>query len=120
MKRYNLTLIVPIFVFILAACASDFPTNAPEIAPAAPDASEPTAELPDAEPADQESDGATEPDPTDTVVPAAPPTDTQIPVETTEVASEDCPYSPELHATNPATVSMASGEIQLVEFFAFW
>lgn len=26
----------------------------------------------------------------------------------------------ELHATNPETVSLASGKVQLVEFFAYW
>ncbi len=26
----------------------------------------------------------------------------------------------ELHATDPGTVSLASGKVQLVEFFAFW
>lgn len=30
------------------------------------------------------------------------------------------PVSRKLHATNPATVKLASGKPQLVEFFAFW
>ena len=28
--------------------------------------------------------------------------------------------SPDLHATDPDTVSLASGKVQLVEFFAYW
>ena len=27
---------------------------------------------------------------------------------------------PELHATDPSTVLLASGQLQLIEFFAFW
>lgn len=27
---------------------------------------------------------------------------------------------PELHATDPSTVTLASGQIQVIEFFAFW
>ncbi len=30
------------------------------------------------------------------------------------------PQKTELQATNPSTVNLASGELQLVEFFAFW
>ncbi len=30
------------------------------------------------------------------------------------------PLKTELQATNPSTVNLASGELQLVEFFAFW
>lgn len=30
------------------------------------------------------------------------------------------PVREELHATDPSTVQLASGEVQLVEFFAFW
>ncbi len=30
------------------------------------------------------------------------------------------PLKTELRATNPSTVNLASGELQLVEFFAFW
>ena len=30
------------------------------------------------------------------------------------------PVKTELQATNPSTVNLASGELQLVEFFAFW
>jgi len=44
---------------------------------------------------------------------------------TTEGAFEPPPPGfslgdPNLHATDPQTVSLASGEIQLLEFFAFW
>ena len=42
----------------------------------------------------------------------APPT--EAPTDTTPLGS------PELHATNPSSVNLASGKVQLVEFFAFW
>jgi hypothetical protein len=39
---------------------------------------------------------------------------TEAPTETTPLGD------PELHATNPVSVNLASGKVQLVEFFAFW
>jgi hypothetical protein len=35
-------------------------------------------------------------------------------------ATEAPVVSPELHATDPSSVNLASGQVQLVEFFAFW
>jgi len=47
----------------------------------------------------------------------------EAPLPTVEVAPTTLPVAtsrgPELHATDPATVSLASGQIQLVEFFRF-
>ncbi len=66
--------------------------------------------------------------------PAAPtPTQAEAPVIPTEAAPTDAPTEaaaevpqpvatsrgPGLHSTNPANVSLASGELQLVEFFRY-
>ncbi len=42
------------------------------------------------------------------------------PIEATEESTEKPTPRAGLVATDPSTVSLASGEIQLVEFFAFW
>lgn len=52
----------------------------------------------------------------------------QMPTGTTPAATEPVGRAPAveptarpgLHATDPGTVQLASGELQLVEFFAFW
>ena len=55
-------------------------------------------------------------------------TETTIPtIEATNVSSTEVPAvqaiatsrGPDLHATDPTTVSLASGQLQLVEFFRF-
>jgi len=74
----------------LAACAPATPTPAPAAATQLPTGSAPTLE-----PATQPA--AAEP----TALPAAP------------------SRGPDLHATDPATVSLASGGLQFVEFFRF-
>ena len=55
------------------------------------------------------------------------PTTTEMMVELTGTATEEPTVEPtavivkpELEATDPATVQLASGQVQLVEFFAFW
>jgi hypothetical protein len=120
MKPYKLALLPVVLALALAACAPNFPTAQPAAAPVDEGVTEPVESPTSAEPA-ASSTPADEPggsvDPTD---PPAGPTDTAIPVQNTEAAAETCPYTPDLHATNPATVSLASGEVQLVEFFAFW
>jgi len=42
------------------------------------------------------------------------------PIEATEESTEKPTPRSGLVATDPSTVTLASGEIQLVEFFAFW
>jgi len=81
---------------VLAACAPATST----VAPAQPPAAEPTATLPPAESLAQATPIQTE---------ASAPT--VVPVATSR--------GPDLHATDPATVSLASGGLQLVEFFRF-
>ena len=110
--------------FLFAACSPAFPTIQPET------------QAEQQEGADQESPtdtaAAEASTPTDTPVIEAPapteaedsppdPTATEETVAATDApAAEECPYNPALHATNPQTVSLASGRLQLVEFFAFW
>ncbi len=83
---------------ILAACS---PTQAtqPSVAP-------PSVELPSATPAIIAEGSATQPP-----VANEAPTQAVLPIATSR--------GPELHATDPATVSLASGEYQFVEFFRF-
>jgi len=63
-----------------------------------------------------------------TRLPALPPTVTQLPESTTQpqvtneppiVVAVATSRGPDLEATDPATVSLASGQLQLVEFFRF-
>ena len=85
-------------VVILAAC-SPTPATQPSAAP-------PVVELPSATPAISVEGGATQP-------PVAVEAATQIvlPVATSR--------GPDLHATDPSTVNLASGQYQFVEFFRF-
>ena len=53
------------------------------------------------------------PEPTTVPLPTATPANTPTPRPTRDIRAE-------LHATDPATVQLASGKVQLVEFFAFW
>ena len=94
-----------LLILLLAACApAAVAPEAPEGQPAAPVAVEasvtpipPVDSAPDAQPADEATA------PTEAVVPQ--------PVATSR--------GDDLHATNPSTVNLASGGLQLVEFFRF-
>jgi hypothetical protein len=48
------------------------------------------------------------------------PTPPAAPVETEPEQASPAPVREGLAATDPGTVQLASGEVQLVEFFAFW
>ena len=98
MKTRLLASLILLAVFA-AACAPATSTGAP----AQPGLVEPTATLPSAVSPYAASPATTIP--TDALAPTA------LPVATSR--------GPELHATDPATVSLASGELQLVEFFRF-
>ncbi len=94
-------------VFMLSACTPSAP---------APPPTEPVV----AEPAAPAADPAPEVEPP-TVVPEAPeaaPVETEPPAE--EPAVVVTPRGNDLEATDPSTVNLASGEPQLIEFFAFW
>lgn len=90
----------------LAACASGTSTLAP-VQPEAVGPSQPPSEDP-AVAATQVSD------PIATSLPEQPAA--TAPVEALPAATS---RGPDLHATDPATVSLASGGLQLVEFFRF-
>src|SRR5262245_55730583 len=85
---------------ILAACASPQPTPSPPpiVAPVLPSSTV----LPPVAPTDT---AVVSPEVVDA------PTQTPIPVATSR--------GPDLHATDPTTVSLASGQYQFVEFFRF-
>lgn len=86
---------------ILAACAPS-PATQPSTSP-------PVVDLPSAtpfQPVEPTESAATQPP-----VATEPPTQAPLPVATSR--------GPELHATDPATVSLASGQYQFVEFFRF-
>lgn len=61
--------------------------------------------------------------PTDTSTPEAPEATAALPASTqtveVEVQAVATSRGPNLEATDPATVSLASGQLQLVEFFRF-
>ncbi|HEY5730644.1 MAG TPA: hypothetical protein VIS72_11370 [Anaerolineales bacterium] len=98
---------VSLLLLLLASCAPAAVTQAPIIdqpsvqEPAPPVAAEPSA-TPFA-PADQSTEDI--PTPTEAVV------SDPLPVATSR--------GPDLHATDPNTVSLASGQLQFVEFFRF-
>jgi len=57
-----------------------------------------------------------------TMPPYPAPTEQRSPAYPTEtiVVAPTKTVKTELHATDPSTVTLASGDVQLVEFFAFW
>lgn len=89
-------------IFILSACA-------------------PAASSPTTKPA---SAMATETQPAVPSVPATTQTEVQPEATATLIPPTEVPFvptsrGPELHATDPLTVNLASGQLQLVEFFRF-
>lgn len=93
LKRPRFLLNLSLITFLLAACAPAAATPEEPAQPVAPSAT-PAAESPAVEAASTE-------------VPAAAP----LPVATSR--------GPDLHATDPGTVSLASGNLHFVEFFRF-
>lgn len=60
------------------------------------------------------------PTPTVTLQPTLAPVETAaVPTQTVEVQAVATSRGPDLEATDPTTVSLASGKLQLVEFFRF-
>jgi hypothetical protein len=111
--------------FILAACNGQANTIAEQL-------ESPTATLTlpanaaTEEPEDKVMEAPTEPIAPSTEVPTTEPTEspTEAPTDLPEPAPTELIFVPStrtaLEATNPATVSLASGQLQLVEFFAYW
>jgi hypothetical protein len=102
--RSNLTISL-LSVLLLAACALAIAPNLVE-----PEASTPLAST--------ENELAIMPTPTPTAI--------QSQATVTEVSPTEIPQvvatsrGPNLEATDPSTYARASGELQFVEFFAFW
>ena len=96
-------------VLLLAACAP-----APTPNPVDPEISTPLAPL--------ENTSTTSPTPTLTKIRsqaiATETLPTEAPTEVPQVVATS--RGPHLEATNPSTYARASGELQIVEFFAFW
>jgi hypothetical protein len=117
MKRIQWLFSLGLAMALLAGCAQVFPTaQVSELPTAAPTTELPTEEVPAEAPAETEN-----PDVAPTQTEEAAPTTAPPTAAPTEAPSGTTPLgSPELHATNPTNVSLASGKVQLVEFFAFW
>ena len=110
-----------VLVLLAAACSPAFPTIQPEDASGNRVESQPVLSPDTPEPTEMPVSAPVLESPTDTVSPSEVPTDTAEPAAATDApVAEACPYRPDLHATNPATVNLAAGKVQLVEFFAFW
>ena len=100
MTNLRLSLSLVLLTVLLAACAAETPT----VSPAQPEAVEPSSTAPPSVPT---TDASSQPTAVPTEVLAA----TEVPVATSR--------GPDLHATDPSTVRLASGGLQLVEFFRF-
>ncbi len=100
-------------LLLASACTSPPVENAPASpeATAISVAAVPTS-LPAVTPNAEVTAGPTQP-------PAAPTATLEALAENTQPAATKAPRL-SLEATDPATVSLASGKVQLVEFFAFW
>ena len=96
-------------VLLLTACT---PATVPS--PVEPEASTPLTPL--------ENELLVMPTPTPTEIKVQPTatqvSPTEVPAEVPQVVATS--RGPHLEATDPSTYTRASGEIQLVEFFAFW
>lgn len=92
----RISLSLTLLTVFLTACAAGTST----VAPTQPEAVEPSAAAPATEAAVQE---------------------TALPMETLAATAIPAATSrgPDLHATDPSTVNLASGGLQLVEFFRF-
>ena len=96
-------LLVCMLSVLLAACSPQAATEGPSL-PAQPTALVTTVQ-PSATPLAEVASPTAEAAPTESLAP------TDIAVATSR--------GPDLHATDPSTVSLASGKLQLVEFFRF-
>ena len=122
--RYRVLVILPVLaVLLLAACSPGVETAAPAEVPSeaqetvsSPAQVETEAEM---KPTDAQAVTATEAPPEADAPPTeVPPTAEAAVVE--DASAPACTSKTGLAATDPASVSLASGEVQLIEFFAFW
>jgi ABC-type Fe3+-hydroxamate transport system substrate-binding protein len=105
LKQETLLTLGLLVVFVLSACT--------------PTASVPSPVAPTLEPQPAAPEPVTAPNEATAIVPVAPEaTETEPPAEGAAVVPTS--RGNELEATDPATVSLATGKPQLIEFFAFW
>ncbi|MEZ4709291.1 MAG: hypothetical protein R3A44_18935 [Caldilineaceae bacterium] len=123
---WSLSLVV---VLLLAACGAPEPDGAPpnagaaaeQAAPADVQQSEAAAAETVAETAAVAEEAAAEP--ADEAQVAEAEVDSPAAEEVTDTVADIGPppaFTTELHATEPASVALGTGQPQLVEFFAFW
>ena len=102
MNNFKVLKIFPVFLLVmlfLAACSNSAPLTSPaEAVGEATPVADPASNQPVAEASPTEAS----PDPA-------------APAEVVKPTPR-----PDLHASDPSTISLASGQLQLVEFFAFW
>ena len=121
MKQLNprwrrLLLVLGLISLLALVSCKPTPTTTVIIEPKVDSTEIAAADLPYPEPADK---SVHEPVPEVSV--SQQPSDVQPPQDAYPAPGEDIPrLKTELEATDPSIVSLASGEIQLVEFFAFW
>ncbi|GAB4579697.1 MAG: hypothetical protein Fur0022_24350 [Anaerolineales bacterium] len=119
-------LLLALGLVFLAGCAQVFPTaQSSELPTPTLFVIEPATEIPEVAEADVETPTSMPPTEDAETTPEAvdvPPTPTEQPTTAppTDVPAPTGLGSPELHATDPLSVNLASGKVQLVEFFAFW
>ena len=113
--------LLTVFAFLIAGCSGLFPS-----ARQVPDSKQPAVSADDRvkssdSPAEVEpTHTLADPVPTNTNIPEATETQVQVPVETREPAVSPVEPKQGLVASDPTAAELASGQIQLVEFFAFW
>ncbi|NJN43646.1 MAG: hypothetical protein HC806_02195 [Anaerolineae bacterium] len=121
--KFLKSILVFVALFALVGCAQAFPTAQVSDLPTETPTEVvqiveiPATDIPTETPV---SDPTAETSPTDVPTESAEPT-TVPATEEPAAPTEETPLgSPQLKATNPANVTLASGKVQLVEFFAFW
>jgi hypothetical protein len=135
LKHLRLVSLFTIMVLMISACAGIFPTaQANPVEPASSvenKVADESAEMPASDDVSAEVvavESSPEPVQVDTS-PAPEETEEEMSeqeMSPTEVPPEEMEQEPQvvvreqLVATDPATVSLASGQVQLVEFFAYW
>lgn len=103
-RRFRAGLIL--VALLLASCAPASPSIPDaEQQPSVQEPASPVAVEPSVTPVPDQAEAPADPAPTEDVAPAP------LPVATSR--------GPDLHATDPGTVSLASGQLQFVEFFRF-
>lgn len=100
--KYLILSVVLVSVFIMTACG--------QTKQQAPDAASPMEDAPAVESPIAVADAAQSP------------TAEPVPDDTSEPVAEMVAPTPrpEMAATDPSTVTLATGDVQLVEFFAYW